>query len=346
MMVKTFKKSEWTGAVAALSGGYRVMAPVRSGEVVNFDWLENGATPDFEAKKTRLSPKQALFPQSERMFAYTLKTDDPEAGILKPVPKADSPQAVVGIRPCDAKAITLVARNFDTDEYKDPYWVSRRDNTTLIGLGCNKPGSTCFCTSVGTGPFDQSALDVLVYDLGETMMAKALTQKGEAALSKMGGVDAKAEEQSAGDTLAAEATAKVKANVPSDKLAGLSQTELFDAPFWDEVAAGCLNCGACTYSCPTCWCFDIQDEVKKGEGDRIRNWDACMSPLFTKHASGHNPRDTKSKRVRQRFMHKLKYYVDRYHDGVLCVGCGRCIDACPVNIDIRRVFELMNAYQK
>ncbi|MCD6297627.1 MAG: 4Fe-4S dicluster domain-containing protein, partial [Deltaproteobacteria bacterium] len=100
----------------------------------------------------------------------------------------------------------------------------------------------------------------------------------------------------------------------------------------------------CTYLCPTCWCFDIQDEVLGKEGDRIRNWDSCMFPLFTLHGSGHNPRDLKVQRVRQRFMHKLKYYVEKYENGVQCSGCGRCVRYCPVNIDIRQVCELMNGF--
>jgi sulfhydrogenase subunit beta (sulfur reductase) len=108
------------------------------------------------------------------------------------------------------------------------------------------------------------------------------------------------------------------------------------------VAFACINCGTCTFLCPTCWCFDIQDEVHRSDGDRIRNWDSCMFPLFTLHASGHNPRSEKVQRVRQRFMHKLKYYVDKYDNGVACVGCGRCVKHCPVNIDIREVFKLMN----
>ncbi|RLB09653.1 MAG: 4Fe-4S ferredoxin, partial [Deltaproteobacteria bacterium] len=95
------------------------------------------------------------------------------------------------------------------------------------------------------------------------------------------------------------------------------------------------------FVCPTCWCFDIQDEVYKNEGDRLRNWDSCMFPIFTLHGSGHNPRAQKLQRVRQRFMHKLKYYVDKYGNGVACVGCGRCVVSCPVNIDIRRVIEIM-----
>jgi sulfhydrogenase subunit beta (sulfur reductase) len=120
---------------------------------------------------------------------------------------------------------------------------------------------------------------------------------------------------------------------------------LFSAEFWEEVQFACINCGVCTFVCPTCWCFDIQDEVLEGKGVRLRNWDSCMFPLFTLHGSGHNPRSQKLQRVRQRFMHKLKYFPDKYHQGVACVGCGRCVQQCPVNIDIRQVFLLMNNFK-
>ena len=87
------------------------------------------------------------------------------------------------------------------------------------------------------------------------------------------------------------------------------------APFWENTAFACINCGTCTYACPTCWCFDIQDETYGAQGVRMRNWDSCMAPLFTLHASGHNPRSTALERTRQRFMHKLKYFTDKYDRG-------------------------------
>ncbi len=119
--------------------------------------------------------------------------------------------------------------------------------------------------------------------------------------------------------------------------------DLHDAAFWEDVAFSCINCGTCTFVCPTCWCFDIQDEIHGKTGKRMRNWDSCMFPLFTLHGSGHNPRDTKMQRVRQRFMHKLKYYVDKYDDGISAWAAADASDQCPVNIDIRRVCDLMNS---
>jgi ferredoxin len=183
--------------------------------------------------------------------------------------------------------------------------------------------------------------------LGDAYLAKGLTEKGEELLGGMqGGKDADQDSIKKAESLTRQAAAQFESKVPTDKLKEKVVTELFDAPFWEEVAFACINCGTCTFLCPTCWCFDIQDEVQplRQEGDRIRNWDSCMFPLFTLHGSGHNPRADKTARVRQRFMHKLKYYVDKYGDGIQCVGCGRCIRYCPVNIDIREIARRMNDF--
>jgi len=94
------------------------------------------------------------------------------------------------------------------------------------------------------------------------------------------GVKAKAE------GIKASANEKFLKKVPTDQLKSKGINEVFSAPFWDEGGFACLNCGTCTFLCPTCWCFDIQDEVMGKEGDRMRNWDSCMFPLFTLHVLG------------------------------------------------------------
>ncbi len=346
MSDKLFSKDTWEETLQGLKEAYRVIVPVKDGDFHDFKVLEEGVRPHFDFQNTRMSPKSAIYPQSERMFEYSLDESDPEAHILKEAQKDYGPQAVVGIRPCDAHGFQIVKRNFDNAEFRDPWWVQHYESTTLVGLGCTAPCKTCFCTSVGGGPFHEEGLDVMLHDLGEGYLAKGLTEKGEAFLSEAkGGKEAgEAERKQAGE-LAQEASKKMVSTVSTDRLKDKVINELFEAPFWEEVAFSCLNCGTCTYLCPTCWCFDIQDEVAGKQGDRIRNWDSCMFPLFTLHGSGHNPRDQKMQRVRQRFMHKLKYYVDKYDNGVQCSGCGRCVRSCPVNIDIRQVCELMNNYE-
>jgi sulfhydrogenase subunit beta (sulfur reductase) len=346
MTDKIFGKEEWMEELKGLMDAYTLFVPVKDGDFHAFMPLSGERTPDFSFQNTRLSPKSVIYPQSERLFEYSLDKAEAEAHILKESPKDFPPKAIVGIRPCDAHAFQIVKRNFDNSEYRDPWWVRHFESTTLVGLGCNDPCSTCFCTAVGGGPFHKEGLDAIAFDLGDRYLIKGVTDKGEAFLAKMnGGKPPDEAVLKEAETLVTAASKKATSSPHTDQLKGKKTNDLFNAPFWEEVAFGCLNCGTCTYLCPTCWCFDIQDEVSGKEGDRMRNWDSCMFPLFTLHGSGHNPRDAKVQRVRQRFMHKLKYYVDKYDNGVQCSGCGRCVRYCPVNIDIRDVCERMNNYQ-
>ena len=339
------KKEDFLPSLRKLNDTCQVLVPVRENDYHAFRLLDGDVEPDFSFLNTRISAKGLIQPQSEKMFRYSLSNDDPEQNVLKEVERDYPPRAIVGIRPCDALAVELVRINFETSEFKDPFWLKRWEAITFVGLACNNPCSTCFCTSVGGGPYDEKGLDVLLVDVGNGYTAKPLTDKGQKFVetaefaTPAGDEDLK---KISGQKEAAEK--KIESFVPTEKLKENSLTDLFDADFWEDVAFSCINCGTCTYLCPTCWCFDIQDEVHDKQGIRMRNWDSCMFPLFTLHGSGHNPRSDKVQRVRQRFMHKLKYYVDKYDQGVACVGCGRCVQFCPVNIDIRKVFKLVNDF--
>jgi ferredoxin len=339
-------KESWAGGLENLYGNYRLFGPVKNNKHHVFKELSKGELPDLNYLNTLLSPKSIVFPQSETMFEYSLDESKEDHHILKEINKDYSPRALIGIRPCDAASFLLVKRNFDTPEYKDPYWLSAYESTIFAGLACSNPCSTCFCTSAGCGPFNEDGLDLLLVDEGENFIAKILTSRGENFIKSAGWkteTDPTAAEKII-KNMKIKAEEKIASFVSTDQLKNKSTTRLYDAPFWDDIAFACINCGTCTYACPTCWCFDIQDEVSKSSGIRMRNWDSCMFPLFTLHGTGYNPRNTKVQRVRQRFMHKLKYYVDKYSDGIQCVGCGRCIRLCPVNIDIRRVCDIMNNY--
>ncbi|MDH3557440.1 MAG: 4Fe-4S dicluster domain-containing protein [Deltaproteobacteria bacterium] len=344
MADKIINKADLPALLSRLMDHYRVYAPVRHQGVTNFEEISAAELVDLSLVNTTLSPKSLMLPQSESMFEFTLDRTSDQVGVLREIEKDFSPRIIFGIRPCDAKSFQLLDLNFDTPTYHDPWWVRRRQSTILIGLGCNDPCRTCFCTSVGSGPFSTDGLDILFIDAGDEFAIKTVTKKGEQTFSKVE-IGPESSDTTTDAVLSVQESALrlMKSVVHTENLKDQDEKALFEADFWDEVQFGCINCGVCTFVCPTCWCFDIQDEVHKGNGIRLRNWDACMFPLFTLHGSGHNPRAQKLQRVRQRFMHKLKYFVDKYDVGVACVGCGRCVQQCPVNIDIREVFSLMNS---
>ena len=344
----TIDKKNWAKGIEKSRETYRLFGPVKDKNGSFIRDLENDMLPDMTCNDSVLSAKSVLFPQTEKILFTTLDESQKDHHIMKRVPGDSAKRAVLGIRPYDAKAIQLVKLNFDTDDYRDPYWCDAYEATTFVGVGINKPGPFDFSTAAGTGPFSETVLDVLMADLDNAYLAKVLTDKGGAFMTSCGFDTAADEKESQAlfDILRKEAEKNISSRIDTDKLKDKTVLELHEAPFWDDIAFSCINCGTCTFVCPTCWCFDIQDEAKQKSASRFRNWDTCMSPLFTKHATGHNPRDSKTQRVRQRFMHKLKYFLDKYDQGIMCVGCGRCVKSCPVNIDIREVCKIMNSYEK
>jgi ferredoxin len=167
-------------------------------------------------------------------------------------------------------------------------------------------------------------------------VVEAVTDKGEA-LMQAGALSDAGDKVSDAQRVKEEALAKMGEAVDFEG-APEKLLSLFDnMSFWEDASAKCISCGACTYLCPTCYCFNITDESFGMSGERIRTWDTCMSYLFTLEGSGHNPRPTKAHRLKNRMGHKFSYYPSLHEGLIACCGCGRCIKSCPVCVDIREV---------
>ena len=321
--------------VRRISAKRTLVGPVADRTGVRFDEIEDPATLRFDGGRATLSPKGIVFPQVETLLRFSptgLQDTANDAGAI----------ILFGVRPCDARALTLLDRVFRWDGIDDPYYVARRENTTVVSLACSSPGTTCFCNSVGGGPADTQGSDLLLFDLEERFLLVPVTERGEAILVDAEGTTEPASETdlAASATQAENAMAKLEdVEVPTD-LDALKAT--FDAPIWEEIGATCLGCGVCTYSCPTCHCFDITDEARNGNGHRVRSWDSCAFSLFTLHGSGHNPRETQAARLRQRILHKFLYCPENFGE-TFCVGCGRCVTHCPTGIDLRDVLKRLSS---
>ena len=326
-MYKTLSKADMPGLVREWLERTLVYAPARRGNYTEFQPLGDADEVVLDlGANTRYPPKSLFLPQSESMF----RVQDTE---FKSLEAATPPRLVLGIRPCDARAIQLLDGVFMENSHPDPYWMQRREQTTLVALGCTSPCETCFCTAVGSGPFDSRGVDVMLTEVGDVYVADIRTDKGQALLGHL--LDASPEQGDAARQAKAAALAKMKAPFES---AGIKDKlySLFESDFWAEVQQSCLGCGVCTYLCPTCHCFDIVDEVQRSE--RVRNWDTCMFRIYSQEASGHNPRPTNVQRTRQRIMHKYAYFIELFEE-IGCTGCGRCVRHCPVNLDIRHIIH-------
>lgn len=328
MKAKIVAKSEIASLLDALVKDYEVLAPVKQGEFVEFERIRSAKKAALDYGNAHKPPKGFVFPQAETLFGYK----DGEAKETLPERK---PRILFGVRPCDARSFSYLDKVFNEPKYQDAYYLNRRDPLLVVSLGCASPRSTCFCNSVGGSPMSTEGSDLMLIDIGQEYIVQVITDKGEKLLEGKGLKDA-TEAQLA--EMAKAVKAAEAAMPPRMSLEGLKAKldQFFGDPVWETLTEKCISCGACTYLCPTCYCFDIVDEGKDTEGSRIRIWDSCQYPLFTLETSGVNPRPSTRERYRQRIMHKFSYTVD--NEGVVgCVGCGRCVSECPVNLDIRQV---------
>ena len=326
--MKFIEKTSLTALLTQLDAQYRLLVPVDYHGLTQFapySQVQEGVSQLYLDGNVTVSPKTVYLPQSEAMYKFSAQG---KKLAIEEMPALDCVQVLFGVRHCDTKAIQCLDKVFLDDTFTDPQYKDKRDKTIVFALACNNPKATCFCESMGIdrAHAEESIADIQVYDLGERYGFEAISDKGQACLDALNGMtdgEAKLPEQKP-QSIAFDA-----AGLP-EKL-----SHMFEDPIWDEYAFKCLNCGTCSYICPTCHCFDINNKMRGTTGLKLRTWDSCMFGEYTQMAGGHNPRPSKKERVRNRFLHKLQYFNEK-HDMSLCVGCGRCITKCPVNMDITK----------
>lgn len=281
-----------------------------------------------------VSVKEFFFPENDTLFYFQ---KDIDGVTISDVKLPDNKFVIFGAKPCDAASIPVLSKVFNWD-YEDEFFNSRVDNTIIIGLSCRYKDDYCFCTSVGLSPDNSKGSDVFFTPLNDNeYLLQVVTEKGKDFCSHFPVIL-----QSAVN----EDFIPPKKESPDKKFEYETVKHWLDNHFndeyWNKPGELCLGCAKCAYACPACHCFDIVDEACGYScGRRVKNWDSCQFGLFTKHASGHNPRSSQDKRYRQRIMHKFKYYNDKFGE-ILCTGCGRCSRGCPVSINISEILTDIN----
>lgn len=331
MSVLKFTPKQFESFVSALiKTGRPVMAPQAKDDRFAYGPLTSAGDFRLDYDVTILPPKKYVLPQTETLLAFEV------GGAFKSV-QQDSPMILLGVHPYDMAAINQMDDLFRQDQY-DKHYMDRRKQMTIVALDVVTPSVNVFAASMGTATVDKG-YDMLLTVLEDgSILADAATEKGQALLKETGST---AEKATKDDLQARQAVWDKNQKVLNKHVLECKPSYLpkllehgHDHPVWEEKARLCYSCGSCNQVCPTCYCFDVQDEVNWDlkTGERKRCWDGCLLEPFAVVAGDHNFRKNRAARYRHRMYRKGKYVPEKIGGQIACVGCGRCITACTAKI--------------
>ncbi len=274
--------------------------------------------------------KRFLFPAKSTLLSAQ-KTDSGWSFI--PMAADSTSFALLGVRACELAAVRIQDRVFLEGPYQDPIYRERRKKLLIIAVNCTQAASTCFCTSMNTGPRCEQGFDLALTEIGNGFICEIGTNLGREIVAACMTVPATEEQLRLAEQARQQAVDQIQRRMDTSDLPGLLLNHL-DHPRWREVGERCLSCTNCTMVCPTCFCSSVTEvrDLNMDRVDRELSWDSCFNPDFS-YLGGSPVRNDTASRYRQWLTHKLDSWHSQFRTSG-CVGCGRCITWCPVGIDI------------
>jgi ferredoxin len=328
MSTHKLSKADFKGWVNGMIGAGTVVGVKAKGERFAFGELESADELRLDYDVTILPPKKYVLPQVETLMTY-------EVGGKYRSRYEGQEMVLVGVHPYDMVSINQMDMLFSQDEY-DSHYMKRRQLLTIVACDVARASANVFASSMGTATVKEG-YDVLVTDIRDGYVVEAATEKGQALVKGTAGLaDASAEDMAKRQAVQDRNNSELNKHPLKcgvSELSGLLDGA-YEHPVWDEKAKTCFSCGSCNTTCPTCYCFDVQDDVEWDcrDGRRYRQWDGCLLREFANVAGGHNFRKDKASRFRHRLYRKGKYVPSKIGGQIACVGCGRCITACVAGI--------------
>ena len=302
---------------------------------------DRGADRAFDNGPTWSGIKPWTFPSP--VDALNVATD--AEGRVSVAVHAPTPQplAVIGARACDIAALAVHDRVLAGGPAADPDYAARRRDLLVVAVECAVATSTCFCTSMGTGPEVASGADIVLAEIDGGFAARAGSPAGERILDGLALEPARPAARSAAAAQVAATRASMGTAVQVEGLHDRLLANL-DHPRWDAIAERCLACANCTLVCPTCFCtgITIDSDLEGSASTAARTWDSCFAAGFAQVAGGGSFRPRHRDRYRQWLTHKFGTWWDQFGTSG-CIGCGRCVAWCPVGIDIREELAIIAA---
>ncbi len=326
-----------------LSKVYEIYGPIvekTTGQTL-IDKVDNLEDIDLTAPIPSLPPKHIIFPQIEEIISYKYGTP---GGEIKIIPNyANTSKALFGLRSCDLAGLRCLDRFFLGQEFVDEFYRHHRSKMFIVTNTCIVPFKQCFCACTDSGPCAYEGFDLNLTDIGDYYLVETGSDKGNEFIENLN-LERSVKDHADEKEKRVDRCLSLFEDIASDSKAWVSRvmnrvtTGFITEDVWENIGDQCFECGACSFVCPTCSCFNIVDVYKgNGASNRLRTWDSCSYEGYSRMAGGHNPRKPVEDRRNKRFFCKLSYSQSKKYLRPACVGCGRCVWVCPGDIGMPNV---------
>ena len=326
-------RTDWEKFLAQISKTYRIYAP----QEVAGDLAYQLLAPE-NVNKTIYGTYRAVQPL-KTFFSL------PQEKVTESTPQPDK-MIVLGVKNCDLKAISVMDKIFLEGDFVDPFYRERRENTLIISSDCYQPKDTCFCALLDNNPFPEGGFDINLSPIDNGFLLEVGSPKGESFIAPIREdlkeatsdlIEKREKKRKEAKEIVIEKNKEFKTGRPFPTVV----KEEYASPEWEEAAKTCVECGACTNICPSCYCFLLVDTKDEDKFPKVKFWDSCQHTGFARVAAGINPRAKLYERLRNRYLCKYEYRPENFGI-VACTGCGRCVEACQGKIDKREVIKKLD----
>lgn len=339
------KKEQVLKIAEELQKDYQLVGPQveKSTGQVFFDDIADMKDLDLYAPIPSMPAKRVLFPQMEGILKYKYDKEKQQVELAKLF--AEKAKALFGIRPCDLAGVQCLDRFFLGQDFVDEVFLAHRKKVFIVANTCVAPFKQCFCVCTNSGPAAEEGYDLNLTLLGDQYLVEPGSERGKDLAEKLGLPKASPAQLDEKINVIRNSIAQFTP-IAKDNKAWISRvmnrvtTGFIKPEIWEYIGNQCFECGACSFVCPTCSCFNIEDVcLKTCEATRLRTWDSCSFEGYTKMAGEHNPRKPVEDRRNKRFFCKLSYSQSKKYLRPGCVGCGRCAWVCPGDIGLPNVVQ-------